>query len=299
VLLGGLSDRVRAMNEETLDALAHVEATVDFPDEDLHPEGNEKIAVRFEEVARSATALAETFAKGRLLREGARVVIAGRPNVGKSSLLNALAGRDRAIVTDEPGTTRDVVEEPVDFDGLPVILADTAGIRDATSLAEKEGVKRSREAASSADLVLLVWDASEGWTDADASAHHETQGRPAIHVANKSDLPSTQPPDASLRVSARTGAGLSELKAEVRRLLLGPKAGEGEELVITRARHRQALLDAARFLEAAAAAARRRESPDLIASDARRGLDALGEITGKTTTEDLLGRIFSRFCVGK
>lgn len=315
-LSGGLSERIRTWRDEVLDALAHVEATVDFPDEDLHPEGNEVIAGRFERVAKEASALAETFRRGRLYREGARVVLAGRPNVGKSSLLNALAGRARAIVTAEPGTTRDVVEESIDLAGIPVTLCDTAGIRDVDlagggSEAEREGVRRSREAASDADLLLLVYDSHEGFGEADRQAALAVAGRPAIVVANKCDLePARASPSATaladlpaavaVQVSAGTGAGLDELTSLVRERLVGsPARADAGGLLVTRARHQERLQAAASHLGAAAAAARRAVSPDLIASDARRGLDALGEIVGAVSTEELLGRIFERFCVGK
>jgi tRNA modification GTPase len=300
-LSGGLSAKIAAMRDETLDALAHVEATVDFPDEDLHPEGNEAIARRFDAVAVEARALAATFARGRLLREGARVVLAGRPNVGKSSLLNRLAGRDRAIVTAEPGTTRDVIEEPIDLGGVPVLLHDTAGIREGAGEAEAEGVRRSRATAAAADLVLVVYDLSEGFTPEDESIRKEITA-PSLLVANKIDLPPIgkavrDPAAPELRVSATTGAGIDALVAAIHTRLQGDSKGEG--LTITRIRHKTALESAAGFLETAAAAARKAVSPDLIASDARRGLDALGEIVGSVTTEDLLGRIFERFCVGK
>ncbi|HVO29998.1 MAG TPA: tRNA uridine-5-carboxymethylaminomethyl(34) synthesis GTPase MnmE [bacterium] len=304
-LAGGLSSRITAMRDEVLDALAHVEATVDFPDEDLHPEGNETIARRFESVAAECARLAETFRRGRLFREGARVVLCGRPNVGKSSLLNALVGRNRAIVTDEPGTTRDVIEEAIDLGGVPVVLADTAGIREAAGVAEAEGVRRSRDAVATADLVLLVFDGAAGFGDEDRRAAEGVAGRPALVIANKDDLArsgatsGTPPIDGPvLRVSATTGAGLDALTEAIRAHLVGA-AGASEAVVVTRARHREAL-DAARArLRAAADAARARLSPDLVASDARRGLDALGEIVGAVTTEDLLGRIFEKFCVGK
>lgn len=314
-LAGGLSEKIREWRDEVLDALAHVEATVDFPDEDLHPEGNAVIAERFERVAKGTSALAATFARGRLYREGARVVLAGRPNVGKSSLLNALAGRSRAIVTAEPGTTRDVVEESIDLAGIPVTLCDTAGIREVDiaaggSEAEREGVRRSREAAAEADLVLLVFDANAGFGEDDRQAALAVAGRPTLIVANKSDLDPATPRDtgpalaalpSSLAhpVSATTGAGLDGLTSLVRERLAGPGAGDSGGLVVTRARHRERLQAAEKHLRAAGAAARSGVSPDLIASDARRGLDALGEIVGAVSTEDLLGKIFERFCVGK
>ncbi len=307
-LAGGLSERIAALRDETLDTLAHVEAAVDFPDEALHPDGNETIAARFARTADACGRLAETFARGRLYREGATVVLAGRPNVGKSSLLNALAGRERAIVTDEPGTTRDVVEEPLEMGGIPVLLSDTAGIRAVAEdgdvgLAEAEGIRRSRAAAAGADLVLFVFDAGAGFGREDARAAEQVAGRPTVVVANKCDLPPAPAgsplAEGALPVSARTGAGLDRLREAIRARLAGTGATESDGVVITRARHRDALARANGFLSTAADAARRGLSPDLIASDARRGLDALGEITGRVTTDDLLGRVFERFCVGK
>lgn len=326
-LEGGLSERIAAHREETLDALAHVEATVDFPDEDLHPDGNEVIAARFDAVAAAAETLAASFRRGRLLRDGARVVLAGRPNVGKSSLMNALSGTSRAIVTARPGTTRDTLEEGIEIGGIPVVLVDTAGMRevpdaDGPGEAEAEGVRRSRAATASADLVLIVHDAAAGFEPEDREIVRAVMGRPGILIANKCDLapPAPEGPWAdgteaadggtlpalaslaaadALRVSARTGEGLDALKARIRECLQGGRAVDADDLVVTRARHAEALGEAARFLRAAAVAARRGESPDLIASDARRGLDALGAIVGAVSTEDLLGRIFERFCVGK
>lgn len=310
-LAGGLSGRIRAWRDDVLDALAHVEATVDFPDEDLHPDGNEAIAIRFERVATDAAALAETFARGRLYREGARVVLAGRPNVGKSSLLNALAGRARAIVTDEPGTTRDVVEESIELGGLPVTLHDTAGIREIRdgSEAEREGMRRSREAAADADLLLLVFDGHAGFGEEDRQVALALAGRPTLLLANKCDLGAAVardmpalaglPAAVALPVSATTGEGLDALTARVRECLEGPGGADAGGLVVTRARHRERLHASAAHLLDAARAARNAVSPDLIASDARRGLDALGEIVGAVSSEELLGRIFERFCVGK
>lgn len=300
---GALQARVSSMRDSAIEVLAHVEASVDYPEEPITPAGGSDLIETLDALRAECSRLAATFDTGRLLAEGARVVLAGRPNVGKSSLLNALVERSRAIVTAEPGTTRDVVEAQVDLGGIPVTWLDTAGVRaldEKGSLAEAEGIRRSHEAIESADLIVLVTDGSVALTDEDAQvegvvlAHAETER--IARVVNKCDLDVVDEREG-LRVSAKTGAGLDALKAELTRRLTEGAPLEG--VVLTRARHRDVVLRAADAFADASRAIGEEASPELPASDIRAALAALGEITGETTPEDVLDVVFSRFCIGK
>jgi tRNA modification GTPase len=249
--------------------------------------------------------LLATFDEGRALREGLAVLILGRPNVGKSSLLNALLGEARAIVTDVPGTTRDAIEASMSLRGVPLRLVDTAGIRQTTDPIEAEGVRRAQQKVASADLVLLVIDGSVRPGEEDWLALSACEGARLLLVINKGDLPPVDLPDTfralpTVRISAHTGEGLDVLLQGMLGLFAGPAAGEGRETVmLADRRHRDALLQAREALSRFCTEAGQATSPEFLALELREALQALGEITGETTPEEILERIFSSFCIGK
>ena len=300
---GALSKQLHAMKDDLADALARIEASVDFPDDDLPDLLDEPLRIRLEKALERMRALLSTAEAGRLYREGASIAIAGRPNVGKSSLFNALLRDARAIVSAQPGTTRDRIEETITLSGVPVRLVDTAGLRHAHDEVERIGVSVARDAMQSAEIVLLVLDASCPATEEDAALAEELRAleRPVWVAWNKIDLASESLPPAGFRgmtpISALTGEGLEALEKDLAGLLLGGAPIAPDQGLITRAHQRDSLRRAAEALERILA--RFGESPELLSIDLRDALNALGEITGETTPEDLLDRIFASFCIGK
>ena len=299
-LEGRLSARIAGVERELLDALSGLEAAIDYPEE-LEDDVTSALPEVLAAAERELQALAGAGLSGRVLREGARVAIVGRPNAGKSSLLNALAGAERAIVTQFAGTTRDVLEETVSMEGVPVTLYDTAGIRAADDPVERIGVERARLAAERADLLLVCFDAAAPLTEEDLALLRETEGRPRIAVCNKSDLPALWSAEtlaaqgiSACTVSAETGEGLTAL----RHAIAVRVAPEQESALVTNARHIEALQLAAASVAEARQNAGGAEL-ELVATDLREALSALGQITGRTAAADLIERIFSKFCVGK
>jgi tRNA modification GTPase len=248
--------------------------------------------------------LARSYSAGRLLQEGVRVAITGCPNVGKSSLFNSLVERERAIVTDIPGTTRDTLTEAIDLEGIPVILTDTAGLRETTDGIETLGIERTRRAMSDSDLVLVVIDGSTEVGPADRELIDQTENTRRLVVMNKSDLPGFNAPASCIEelrpinVSARTGEGLASLRAAILATVNSNGSDEGG-LLITNARHYDLLCNAQREIEAARVALRDRHSEELVLVPLHNALKFLGQITGETTTEDILSEIFATFCIGK
>ena len=300
-LRGGLRARFEGLAEELRTALALLEAGLDFS-EDVS-EDTEGLQKALREAQEAVQALIGSYHLGKLAREGATVTIAGRPNVGKSTLLNRLLEEDRAIVTADPGTTRDTVEESVDLDGLRIRLIDTAGMRAAVEPAEVEGTRRSALAIEEADLVLLTVDGSEPPFPEDEALRTTVSGRHYLLVTNKSDLGQDsswdhwQDPDTRCPLSALTGDGLSALRTVIRGTLLDDSPGDGA--AITQARHLHALRRADGSLTRAVAAVADGLPHELAAVELREALEALGEIVGETTSEEILDRIFSTFCIGK
>ena len=302
---GLLSKRIAAVKDGIVYALAYVEALIDFPEDDVD------VAVETDVLGKVAPALAELdaliegFDEGRVLREGVSVVIAGKPNVGKSSLLNTLLKEKRAIVTSVPGTTRDLIEEVVNINGLPVKLLDTAGIRESEDQVEQEGVRLSLDRIPKADLVLFVVDGSSPFGEEDASILLAIGSKSCIVVRNKSDLPvvAALPGDCSapvVAISTLTGAGVPELRDAITNAFMHGHAIDGREFVaVSKARHRDALLKARISLQAFVGNLEAGVNMELLPVDLRDALDAVGEVTGETTADDVLDRIFSSFCIGK
>ena len=294
--LGRLTTEAR---NNLLETLAHLEAWIDFPEEDIDPQTGSQLRSQVRAVLATVDSLLSTADQGRVLREGVRTVIFGEPNVGKSSLLNRLLGFERAIVSDTPGTTRDTIEETINLGGIPLRLVDTAGVREARDLVEAEGIQRTVRQIEAADLLLEVADGSRPRpVDAvfpGSSAKH-------LRVLNKSDLrehPSWTGVDA-VRLSCVSGYGFDTLSDTIRHALRFGEVDWGEHAVAINARHLASLTDARNGLTAALHLLEDPTAdPELAAIDLREALDALGEIPGRVDTEDLLGVIFSRFCIGK
>jgi len=301
-LEGTLTGRIRALDAALLDLTARLEASMDFPEEGYHFVSQTGAAEELQEVARGIQLLLADASRGRLIREGAQVAILGRPNSGKSSLFNRLAGADRAIVTAVPGTTRDLVTERVEIEGLAVTLVDTAGLRDdAVDVVEQEGIARSRASQQVADLALVVLDGSAPLTAADRHVLEATAARPRVVVANKSDLPPAgiDPGVATIRISAHTGAGLDELRRAVAAALCEGGEAHRDVPAITNVRHVALLTRAHDALERAAGAAVEGTPEEFVAVDVHEARAALEEVTGTRTPDDVLQVIFERFCIGK
>ena len=301
-LQGNFSHEIDTMVEALTDLRMWVEATLDFPEEDVELLDRGKVRARLETIRSQLAQIIRASQQGRLLREGIHVVLTGHPNVGKSSLLNALAGAERAIVTEIPGTTRDSIRETINLDGVPLHVIDTAGLREPRDPVEKIGITRTWEALRSADLVLWVSDVTRPETNvADpGQAARLPAGIPRVHVLNKIDIAGTQPYrhaiDALVEVgmSAKTGSGLDLLKSAI--LAAVGWGGAGEGLFMARERHLEALHAAA---EHVGQATERITEIELLAEELKLAQQALSSITGKVSADDLLGRIFSSFCIGK
>ncbi len=303
---GGLSQEVQALREHLVDALVQVEAAIDFPEEEIELLQREELSQGVAGVIDRISALLDSYEWGRLIREGVRVCIIGRPNVGKSSLMNALLGVDRAIVTATPGTTRDFIEETVNLDGLPVVLWDTAGIRDRTEGVEQIGIDVTLKRLDESQGCMLVLDGSSPLTDEDMEVIARVRGRKGLIVINKSDLQqrisraeaSGHLPDLrQVEVSALTTQGLEELKAALRDCFLD--SATEPEIVVTNVRHKASLDRARANLVEARQAIDQGLPPDIVAVDLQEARDSLEEIIGTVTNDDILDRIFSQFCIGK
>jgi len=305
-LAGQLSRRVNQLRDDLMRVLAHVEAHIDFPDEDIAPDTREELEQRLERGVAFMDELLRTAEEGRMLRRGIRAAIVGRPNAGKSSLLNQLLGHDRAIVSSIPGTTRDTIEEPANIRGLPVVFIDTAGLREAHDEIEREGIRRSRESLARAELILHVLDASEPLDPADENCFAEFAAKKRILVRNKMDLPvkleKSQIQSAGVAVvdvSCRTGQGMEALKDAIKEQVWSGEVQAEMLQVMINSRHQDALNRARAAAQRAADALRHGATLELVALDLRIAIDAVGEIVGKTATDDLLDSIFSTFCIGK
>jgi len=305
---GQLSGRVDRLREAVVSARALCEASIDFPEDDVPEVEDGRVARELGRVRGELEALAATFERARVRFEGARVVLAGRPNVGKSSLLNALAGRERAIVTPVAGTTRDVVEATVTIGGVPAVVTDTAGLGDTADPIERLGVERARAAIADAACVVAVFDRSQPLERADGLVVEALVGRRAVAVLNKRDLPARTGAaelralvgaTAVVELSALSGDGLADLEAAVAALLVGGDPSDDDEVVLFRVRHWEAVQRAVAELRRAEEALAAHRPLDLVAADLTAAAAALGTITGAVTSEDVLDRVFAEFCIGK
>ncbi len=323
-LAGKLSQRINQLRDDLMHTLAHVEAHIDFPEEDISPDTKEQLVTRLERGVEFMDELLRTANEGQILRRGIRAAIVGRPNVGKSSLLNQLLGHDRAIVSPIAGTTRDTIEETANIRGLPVVFVDTAGLREAGDEIEIEGIRRSRASLAKAEFILHVLDVSEPLTPADEKYLAEFGVKKRILVRNKIDLPAKlgrealerRPParlvssDQSQRagpeagapivdVCCLTGQGIERLKDAIKELVWSGEIKAEMLQVMINSRHQDALSRAREATLRTLAALLADATLDLVAVDLHIAVNAVGEIVGKTTTEDLLDSIFSQFCIGK
>ena len=303
-LAGKLSARINQLRDDLMLTLAHVEAHIDFPDEDIAPDTRDQLLARLDNGVRFMDELLRSATEGQILRRGIRAAIVGRPNAGKSSLLNQLLGHDRAIVSPVPGTTRDTIEETANIRGLPVVFIDTAGLREGTDDIEREGIRRSHASLAAAELILHVLDAGESATETDLNYFTEFAGKKRIIIRNKTDLPMRLALPETLKapvvdVSCVSGAGLESLKDAIKELVWAGEINTGLLQVMINSRHQGALQRGRTATRAAAEALRAAATLELVALDLREAAAAVGEIVGKTTTEDLLDSIFSTFCLGK
>ena len=304
-LEGALSRRLRALREELIQVSVYLEAGIDFPEEDLQLVSEAVLGGRLAEVAGQLEALGGSFARGRLLRDGMAVAVVGRPNVGKSSLLNALLGRDRAIVSPQPGTTRDTIEEEMTIGGVLVRLTDTAGFHTAVDLIEQEGMRRARCAVERAELLIVVLDGSAALTADDHLVLAETADAPRLIVRNKCDLSASWTPadltssEPVLDVSALQELGLGELGEAMVAHALGDGPLSRDEVLLTRARHHQGIVGALQNVRTAECALRDGVPLECVALDVGEGLKNLADILGESSAGEVLDRIFHQFCVGK
>jgi tRNA modification GTPase len=310
---GALSHRLKPIKQKLVDLIALLEAGIDFAEDDVSIASDATIRDRIAEIRSPLRQLAATFAYGKIVHQGLTLAIVGRPNVGKSSVFNRLVERERAIVTAQPGTTRDLVTETVAIGGIPVELVDTAGIRQAPDDAEAEtlGIKKSIEALADADLVLVIIDKSQPRNEQDEELLRQIETRPAIVVENKSDLPVAcgdgrlaRPAERSsaapiIQTSALTGEGIPALREAILCHVAGDRTTQQESGFLTNVRHQKLVNDALAALDAASSAVATRVPHEMLLLDLYRALRPLDEITGATTTDDILNLIFSTFCIGK
>lgn len=303
-LQGKLSAKVSDLQRKLSHIAAILEAWVDFPEEGLEFASQDEVCQELESVARAIASLLSTYREGRILHDGVSLCLIGKPNVGKSSLLNLLVEKERAIVTNVPGTTRDLVEEKFTLNGLQIRLVDTAGIRQTEEVIEAEGIRRSLAMTEEADIILFVLDAARGFEDEDKVLLEKISLDKTLLIWNKTDLPHKKPlpmlPSGdALEVSAKRQEGLEELKTAIDRKIWGEGKNSSEGIVLTQGRHRKALMEAERLCREVAEGIRGGQSPEFLVFDLREALKSLGLILGTDVSEDILNEIFSTFCVGK
>lgn len=307
-LSGALSRFVKKSRDELTDLITKLEVTIDYPEEDLEDLTNEEIAEGLTAIEKSLSSLLKRSEEGRIIKEGLRTAIVGRPNAGKSSLLNALLQEDRAIVTDIPGTTRDTIEESIKIGGVPLVLMDTAGLRETDNKVEKIGIERAKESMAKADLVLAVIDGSQPLSEEDKTLLKNLKGRKAMVILNKYDLPQEigekEIHEAAgdipvVPISARYGSGMEELEEALRHLTEHQDRDAGRELFLTNLRHVDLVKKALEAVHRAQESLSAGMPADCITVDLVEAWNRMGEITGETVDNELINTIFERFCVGK
>ena len=305
---GEISHTLQPLKDELVKVIVRLESSLEFVEDDLPLTEHDQLVASLRHVRSRFHEMAETFRRGKLLREGLRVTLVGRPNAGKSSLFNRLLGRPRAIVHHVPGTTRDAITESIGINGVPIVITDTAGLRVATETVEAIGVDQTKRQAADSDLLLVVIDGSEGTTEEDRNALFEVFGRPHVIALNKSDLltfsatrlirSTLESPTSVIPVSAKTGDGLDELQAAIIKPFTNGTAN-GDSLMITNARHHDLLIRASNAVLSSEGLLEQHASEELILVGLHDALRYLGDITGETTSDEILGEIFSTFCIGK
>ncbi len=307
-LEGGLSQKINKIRDTLLEMIAHVEVSIDFPDEDTDEMGYEDLINKSNQVRDEIEALLATSSRGKVLRDGINTVILGKPNVGKSSLLNAILKETRAIVTDIPGTTRDIIEEYVSIDGIPLKIVDTAGIRETEDLVEKIGVDRAKETIEDADLIIVVFDASRDLTEEDYEIINLVKERKSIVILNKTDLPSKVRAEdlreefqdrPIITTSITEDRGIEDLEDSIKDLFYSGRLNLESDTIVTNIRHKNQLEKALKNINSAREDLIGNIPLDCIEVDLKNAWEDLGEISGDTIGEDILDKIFADFCLGK
>ena len=307
-LEGELSGRVGAIREKLLDVLVNITVNIDYPDEDIEELTYVELKKNISEINDMIEILISSASAGRMIREGIRVAIVGKPNVGKSSLMNGLLRESRAIVTDMPGTTRDTIEEAISIKNIPVYLTDTAGIRETTDTIEKIGIEKTKEAFNSADFIIFILDGSEELTEEDRLIMEYIGERNALVLINKNDLGQkidaheirdAMPGVRVIQTSLIKGEGITEIEDTIEELVYGGRISQKESLMVNNVRHIELLNRAADSLQDAYTMTDAGEALDFIEVDVKNAYELLGEITGETVSDDIINEVFSRFCLGK
>lgn len=307
-LEGRLSEKIKWLTEEIITLCAKVEAFIDFPEDEIEEINYSELLLRINIVKRNLEELAASYDEGRLFREGVSAAIVGKPNVGKSSLLNCLLEKDRAIVTESPGTTRDIIEDYMNINGLPLRIMDTAGIRESSELAEREGVIRSLKAIENSDIVMAVFDLGAPIDALDIEIFQKIQNKKSIIILNKLDIENSQFNIADLgitdeqcvKISALKGVGIEELKNRIYSLCLSEKGRVGtDDILICNIRHKDSIEKAIKPLNEIEDLLQRDEALEVVAALLKEAAQSLGQITGTAISEEVLNKIFSEFCIGK
>jgi tRNA modification GTPase len=308
-LEGKLSDKIRKARTKLIELIAHIEVTVDYPEYDIEDVTGQQINNELKAIRQKLVKITEGFERGRIIREGINAVIIGKPNVGKSSLLNELTGKNKAIVTEIPGTTRDIIEEYISINGIPVKIIDTAGIRETEDTVEKIGVERAKNAIKTADLIIMMIDAAEGMREEDQKILSTLKDKKIILIINKidlvdetGDLPIPEGVKDNIRIvktSLTHDIGIGELENEIKELFLKGEINPNAEVVVTNIRHKDLIDKAINSIDDARKAYESGMHLDFITIDLKNGAEYLGRITGESVSEDVINEIFRRFCVGK
>lgn len=307
-LEGSLSKEVNEIRNQLIDLLVDITVNIDYPDEDIEEITYEKLELSISLIGEMIEKLIATADTGRMIREGIKVAIVGRPNVGKSSLMNSLLKESRAIVTDIPGTTRDTIEEALTLRGIPINLIDTAGIRDTGDVIEQIGIEKAKDAFNKADLIIFIIDASQELSREDMDIFEHINTRKSIILLNKQDkgnrvtardIADISPNSDIIYTSLITGQGVSELEDKIEALVYGGNVSQKDSIMVSNVRHADLLCKSHGALMDALDMTRRREPLDIIEIDVRNAFDDMGEIIGETVNDEILDEVFSRFCLGK